>query len=55
MKWSLSYKSIVKFSLYNSYDSLITPSIPMDPKHSIVKGLDSTNYIYIYPHFSGDD
>ena len=38
MKWSFSYNSFVKLSLYNLIH-LITQFIPMDPKYNIIKGL----------------
>ena len=38
IKWSFSYNSFVKFPLYK-HDSLVTLSIPMDPKYSVIKGL----------------
>ena len=42
MKWSISYKSFVKVSLFNTLSSLIKQSIPMDPKQRIIKGLHCT-------------
>ena len=36
IKWLFSYNSFVKVSLY--HDALIMGSIPMDTKHSIIKG-----------------
>ena len=52
IKWSFSYNSFVKLSLYIKIHSLvITQSIPMDPKHSLIKGLQCRiiqYFLYIY-------
>ena len=41
ISWSFSYNSFVKLSLFNMVHKFITGSIPMDLKHSIIKGLHS--------------
>ena len=45
VEWSFSYNSFVKLSLYNS---LITLSIPIDAKHSVLKGLHCIMYAYTF-------
>ena len=39
--WSFSYNSFVKLSLYNTAH---LESIPMDSKHSIIKGLHHNSF-----------
>ena len=36
IKWSFSYKSFVKLSLYLEHSSLITLSIPIGPKYRVI-------------------
>ena len=43
-EWSFSYNSFVKWSLYKS---LITLSVPMAPKHSVIKGLHYDTYFIL--------
>ena len=39
--WSFSYNSFVKLSIYN-----VIQFIPMDPKHSVIKGLHCSVHVY---------
>ena len=54
IKWSFSYYSFVKLPPFKKHDSLITRSIHMDPKYSVIKGLYCIlPYLYVIsPFFS---